>query len=163
MADGSQVTLGGLVSGITRRYTKKGDLMLFFQLEDLEGSIEVMCFPRTVAEYAPVVQEDAVVTVSGRLDHRGDDVKLIARELGELVVRSDSSLRLQVSAARLSPDLVTRLKDVLANHPGTIPVFLHMVNGSSHKVLKLSDEYRVEARSALYAELRELLGPKAVL
>ncbi len=38
-----------------------------------------------------------------------------------------------------------------------------MTNGGSHKVLKLSDEYRVDTRSALYAELRELLGPKAVL
>jgi hypothetical protein len=37
-----------------------------------------------------------------------------------------------------------------------------MVSGSNHKVLKLSDAYRVELRSALYAELRELLGPRAV-
>jgi hypothetical protein len=41
-------------------------------------------------------------------------------------------------------------------------VILEMANGDRRKVLKLSDEFRVELRSALYAELRELLGPSAV-
>ena len=162
MADGSNVTVGGLVTGISRRYTKNGDPMLFFRLEDLESGLEVACFPKTVAEYAPLVQEDAMVLISGRLDHRGEDIKLIARELREVQARADGVLKLEIPATRLSPDLVGRLKEVLSHHPGTAPVMLHMTNGQSHKVLRLSDEFRVELRSALYAELRELLGPRAV-
>jgi DNA polymerase-3 subunit alpha len=162
-ADGAAVTLGGMVTGITRRYTRNGDPMLFFTLEDLEGSVEVACFPKVVAEYAGLVQEDAIVVVSGRLDNRGDGaIKVMARGLKELAVKADGMLRLEVATSRLSPDLVGRLKQVLGNHPGPAPVFLHMVTGSNHKVLKLSDEFRVELRSALYAELRELLGPKVV-
>jgi DNA polymerase-3 subunit alpha len=122
-----------------------------------------MCFPRTVAEFGPLIQDDAVVVVTGRLDHRGDEVKVIAQGLAELVVRDDAALRLQVPAARLSPDLVGRLKGVLANHPGTSPVFLHMTHEHRQKVVKLSDEYRVEPRSALYAELAELLGSSAMM
>ncbi|MDH5292527.1 MAG: OB-fold nucleic acid binding domain-containing protein, partial [Acidimicrobiia bacterium] len=156
------VTVGGLVTGISRRYTKNGDPMLFFRLEDLESGLEVACFPKTVAEYAPLVQEDAMVLISGRLDHRGEDIKLIARELREVQARADGVLKLEIPATRLSPDLVGRLKEVLSHHPGTAPVMLHMTNGQSHKVLRLSDEFRVELRSALYAELRELLGPRAV-
>jgi len=59
--------------------------------------------------------------------------------------------------------MVSRLKSVLSNHPGATPVFLHMEGDKGHKVMKLADEFRVETRSALYAELRELLGPRAVL
>jgi DNA polymerase-3 subunit alpha len=162
-ADGTSVKVGGLVGGITRRYTKKGDPMLFFQLEDLEGSVEVVCFPKTVAEHGPLVTEDAVVVVNGRLDHRGDDVKIIARELSELQVKHDTTLRLRVPAERLSSDLIDRLKSVLTNHPGTSAVLLHMVHGDRNKVVKLSDDFRVELRSALYAELRELLGPSALV
>ena len=137
--------------------------MLFFQLEDLEGSVEVTVFPRTVAEVGPLITEDAVLVVKGRLDHRGETVKVVAREIEELKIRDDDAVRLEVPARRLSPDLVRRLKEVLGNHPGQSPVFLHMTGEQGHKVLRLSDEHRVEARSALYAELRELLGPKAVL
>jgi DNA polymerase-3 subunit alpha len=162
MTDGAQVTIAGMVAGITKRWTKKGDPMLFFNLEDLEGGVEVLCFPRTVAEYAPLVQEDGIVVVAGRLDHRGEEVKVMARELRELQLKTDGRLQIDVPATRLSPGLVARLKEVLASHPGSAPVFLHMVSGSNHKVLKLSDAYRVELRSALYAELRELLGPRAV-
>ncbi len=160
--DGANVTIGGIVGSITRRWTKKGDAMIFFQVEDLEGSVEVVAFPRTVAECGQLIQEDSILIVRGRLDHRGDDVKVIAREIQELEVREVSTLRLSVPAARLSADLVNRLKDVLANHPGQASVILEMANGDNRKILKLSDEFRVELRSALYAELRELLGPSAV-
>jgi len=51
----------------------------------------------------------------------------------------------------------------LVNHPGTASVVLHMTTETGHKVLKLGDEHRVEPRSALYAELRELFGQRAVL
>ena len=163
LEDGAQVTVGGLVAGITRRYTRKGEPMLFFQLEDLEGSVEVVAFPSTVAQVGPLIQEDAALIVSGRLDHRGDDVKVVAREVKEVQARSDESVRLTVPAARLSSDLVRQLKEVLSRHPGTSPVFLHMTSDNGHKVLKLADDHRVEPRSALYAELRELLGQRAVL
>jgi DNA polymerase-3 subunit alpha len=58
--------------------------------------------------------------------------------------------------------MVDRLRGVISNHPGTAPVYLHMVSPGTEKVIRLGDEHRVEPRSALFAELRELLGPSAV-
>ena len=163
LADRSSVTVGGLVASITRRWTRAGEPMIFFQLEDLEGSVEVMAFPRTVHDFGPAIVEDAVVVVTGNLDNRGDEVKVIAREIKELEVKDDNSVRLQVAAGRLSPEVVTRLKGILANHPGSAVVYLHMVADSGTKILKLSDSHRVEPRSALFAELKELLGQRAVI
>ena len=160
--DKSSVIVGGLIGTITRRFTKKGELMLFFQLEDLEGSVEVVAFPGVVNDYGPMVSEDAIITVKGVLDHRGDDVKVIAREIAEVDLRAGEEVRLEVPAKRLSADLVKTLKDILSNHPGPAPVFLHMVSDGAHRVLRLDDRHRVEPRSALYAELRELLGHSAV-
>jgi DNA polymerase-3 subunit alpha len=161
--DKASVTVGGLVGPITRRYTKAGDPMYFFSFEDLQGSTEVVCFPRTVAEYGPLVREDALLIISGRVDNRGDEVKVIAQEIREPALEEDDMVRLQVAASRLSPNLVHRLRAALQNHPGTAPVYLHMTADGSEKVVRLGDEHRVEPRSALYAELRELLGASAVL
>ncbi len=163
MADRSQVSLGGLVGSITRRWTKNGDPMIFFLLETLEGSVEVLCFPRTVQEVGHLIVEDSVVVVSGRLDHRGDDVKLVAGEVRELEIRDDQLVRLSVPAGRLSAEVVGRLKQILSNHPGPAQVLLQLTGGDGPKVLRLSDDHRVEPRSALFAEIKELLGPKAVL
>ncbi len=161
--DKAMVTVGGIVGAVTRRYTRNGEPMVFFQLEDLEGSTEVVCFPRTVAEHGPLVRPDAVLVVTGRVDQRGDDVKLIAQSLREPNLEGDRLLRLRVPAVRLSKDMVGRLRSVLANHPGEVPVFLHMRGDNDDTVVKLGDDHRVEPRTALYAELRELLGPEAIL
>lgn len=163
MSDRSPVTVGGIVGAITRRWTKNGDPMLFFQLEDLEGSVEVIVFPKTVHEFGPFVVEDAVLVVSGYLDHRGDDVKVVARELKELAVRDDTSVRLAVAAQRLTPEVVSGLKSILRNHPGSATVFLNLSDNGDTKTLRLGDDHKVEPRSALFAELKELLGPKAIL
>ncbi|REK19712.1 MAG: DNA polymerase III subunit alpha [Actinobacteria bacterium] len=161
--DKAKATIGGIVGAITRRWTKNGDPMIFFQLEGLEGSVECLAFPRTVKECGHLIVEDAVLIVAGNVDNRGDDVKFVAREIKELEIRDDSTVRLRVPAARLTPEVVTNLKAILANHPGPAGVFLHMTNNGSEKVMKLSDSHKVEPRSALLAELKELLGPSAII
>ena len=163
LSDRSSLSVGGIVGSITRRWTKKGDPMLVFQLEDLEGSVECIAFPKTVHVYGPLIVEDAVLVISGHLDHRGDDVKVVARELKELEIRDDSTIRLTIPAGRLTPETVNSLKTILKNHPGSASVYLHMTDDGDTKVLKLSDAHKVEPRSALFAELKELLGPKAIL
>ena len=163
LSDRSSLSVGGIVGSITRRWTKKGDPMLFFQLEDLEGSVECIAFPKTVHDYGPLIVEDAILVISGHLDHRGDDVKVVARELKELEIRDDSTIRLTIPAGRLTPETVNSLKTILKNHPGSASVYLHMTDDGDTKVLKLSDAHKVEPRSALFAELKELLGPKAIL
>jgi DNA polymerase-3 subunit alpha len=163
LEDKAQASIGGIVGSITTRYTKGGDPMYFFSFEDLEGSVEVVCFPRTVAEFGPLVREDAILVVTGRVDHRGDDVKFIAQQLHEPQLDADAVVRLRVPATRLSQDTVGKLRGILGNHPGAAEVYLHMTSDNGEKVLRLGQEHRVEARSALFAELRELLGPSVVL
>jgi DNA polymerase-3 subunit alpha len=163
LSDRASVTIGGIVGAITRRWTKNGDPMLFFQLEDLEGSVEVIVFPKAVHDYGPLVVEDAVLIVTGQLDHRGDDVKVVSREIRELQIRDDSTVRLGVPAQRLTPEVVSSLKTILRNHPGSATVFLNLSDNGDTKVLRLGDDHRVEPRSALFAELKELLGPRAIL
>ena len=161
-ADGAQVTIGGIVSGINRRFTRKGEPMMFFNLEDLEGGVEVVAFPRTVAASGALIQEDAILLIAGRLDHRGDDIKMRASTITEPDLESEAVLRLAVPATALSSDTVGQLKAILSNHPGKAPVYLHMTSDGGEKVLRLDDDHRVELTSALYAELHGLLGMRAL-
>jgi len=163
MEDKTTATIGGVVGSLNTRYTKAGDPMYFFSFEDLQGSIEVVCFPRTVAEFGPMIREDAVLVITGRVDHRGDDVKMIAQQIQEPRFDADSVVRLRVPATRMSRSTVEQLRSVLSNHPGNAGVFLHMVSDGDERVIQLGNDHRVEPRTALFAELRELLGPSVVL
>jgi DNA polymerase-3 subunit alpha len=161
--DGTSASIAGIVGSVTRRYTRSGELMLYFTLEDLEGSVEVVAFPRTVAEAGPLIRDDAVLVVAGRVDQRGDSLKFIAQRIHEPDIDTERVVRLRVPAQRMSVDLVNRLKEVLSNHPGPTPVFLHLQGKPADTVVRLGPEHTVEARTALYAELRALLGTDSVL
>ncbi|GMR01979.1 MAG: DNA polymerase III subunit alpha [Acidimicrobiia bacterium] len=160
--DRSQATIAGVIGSINRRYTRKGDPMVYFSVEDLQGSVEAVAFPKTVAEHGPMIREDAIVVLRGRVDHRGDDVKFIVQSIAEPELSENRSVRVRVPASRLSSKVVGHLKSVLLNHPGSAPVFIHMTSDGGEKVLRVGADHNVEPRSALFAELRELLGPKAV-
>ncbi len=160
--DKSRATVGGVIGALNRRYTKAGDPMVYFALEGLSGSVETVAFPKTVAEYGPMIREDAVVVIKGRVDHRGDDVKFIAMSISEPELTSDNSVRIRVSASRMSASVAENLREVLANHPGTSPVFIHMTGEGGEKVVRVSADHAVDPRSALFAELRGMFGPSAV-
>jgi DNA polymerase-3 subunit alpha len=160
--DRSQATIAGVIGSINRRYTRKGDPMVYFSVEDLQGSVEAVAFPKTVAEHGPMIREDAIVVMRGRVDHRGDDVKFIVHSISEPELSEEVTVRVRVPASRLSSSVVESLKLVLMNHPGSAPVFIHMTSDGGEKVLRVDVEHNVEPRSALFAELRELLGPRSV-
>jgi len=158
------VTLAGILSSVSRRVTKAGAPWAQAQLEDLEGSIEVMFFPATYAQVALNVAEDAIVAIKGRTDARDDTVKLIASELTVLdtTVAPRGPVLVKMAPARCTPPVIDRLKDVLATHPGTTEVHLQLVNGDRERVLRLGDGFRVTPSPALMGDLKALLGPAAV-
>ena len=79
--DGGYWSVGGVVTGLNRRWTRKGELMATFALEDLEDKIEVLVFPRAMSEHGPKLADDAVVVVRGRLDTREDTLRFFANEV----------------------------------------------------------------------------------
>jgi DNA polymerase-3 subunit alpha len=164
MNDGAPTTLGGVVTALNRRYTKRGDLMATFVLEDLEAAVEVFVFPRTMADFGHLLEEDAVVCMKGRIDRRDDQAKFIAMEVKrpELVIGEGPPVRLRVPASRLSETLVSEVKRILEAHPGDSAVMLHVEDGRRTTVLRLGAAFGVDAGNALHAELRVLLGADAV-
>jgi DNA polymerase-3 subunit alpha len=149
--------VGGVVTGLARKYTKRGELMATFVLEDLQSSIEVFVFPRTMTEVAYLLADDSVVCVKGRLDLRDDVPKLICSELKrpQLVLDGADPLRVVLAPGALDDGRVTRLRELLAEHGGPSPVYLHI----GTKVVRLAPEFNVNASPGLLAELRVLLGP----
>jgi DNA polymerase-3 subunit alpha len=162
--DAPQVTVGGILSGVQRKVTKQGLPWAAATLEDLEGAIEVMFFPHTYAECAPLLADDAIVIVKGRLDRRDESPKLVAREVTAPDLSSGQSGPFVVSlpVQRCVTPVVDRLHEVLRGHPGLAEVHLRLCNGSRTTVVKLDDKLRVTPSPSLLADLKQLLGPACV-
>jgi DNA polymerase-3 subunit alpha len=160
--DGAIKTVGGVITNLQRKWTKKGDLMGVFVLEDLKSNIETMVFPRTMTEHGHKLEDDAIVLVKARVDKRDDTPKLIAMEIEVVEGVSDAAtpFRLRVMPNRLTAELIAQLKEILLEHPGDHPVLLHL---GDDKVLRLPPAYGVDAETGLVSEIRVLLGPAALV
>jgi DNA polymerase-3 subunit alpha len=153
-------TVGGVVTDLRRSYTKKGDLMARFVLEDLQAAMEVFVFPKTMAEYGAFIENDAILVVRGRLDTREEEPKIVCMEVTRPVLdRGQEDLHITLPLGVLTDAKVDGLKEVLSCHPGQSPVLLHV----GDKVLRLPPEFNVDCRNGVVGELKRLLGQSAVL
>ncbi len=162
--DSQVVTLGGILSGVTRKVTRQGASWAAATLEDLEGAIEVLFFPATYQTCMHLVVEDAIVIVKGRLDRREDVPKLIAMEVktAEFPTEGTGPFVVSVLESRCVPPVIERLREVLRTHAGLTEVHLRLQTGQRTKVMKLDDKLRVRPSPSLVADLKQLLGPACV-
>ncbi len=159
--DGDVLTVGGVVTGLQRKFTKKGDAMGVFVLEDLQDAVEVTLFPRVMQEQGYKLSDDAIVILRARVDRRDDSPKLIGMDITPFEGFGDAAppLRVHLPASALSDERIGRLKTVLAEHPGESPVFLHLGEG---KILRLPDQHRVDL-ARVVGDLRVAFGHDAVV
>ncbi len=103
------VTVAGMVTRLRPHQTKAGKPMGFATIADLEGSIELILFPRTWTEFGRHVRPDAVITVQGSVDAEGGDPKVLVDRLEVLDLET------------LPPDATTPPDDVPWDEDGPPP------------------------------------------
>ncbi len=160
-ADGSSITISGLVTSVQRKITKRGDTWAMVTLEDLDGAIDVLLFPSSYQLASTYLTEDAIITVRGRLSRSKDQPEIHAQEVTvpDLSDGPSGPVVLSLPSTRCTPPVVEQLKDVLGTHPGVTEVQLRLLSRDATKVLRLADGLRVTPSPALFADLKQLLGP----
>jgi DNA polymerase III subunit alpha len=81
----SRLKIGGIVSRIKKIITKTGKPMLFVDLEDMSGRIEVVVFPSYLEDNQTIFEENKIAIISGRLDFRDETPKLICENAEEII------------------------------------------------------------------------------
>jgi DNA polymerase III subunit alpha len=163
--DGDAVTVGGVLTALTKKFTKKGDTYLVATIEDLSGNVEVVFWPNTYRAAHEVLAEDAVLVITGRLEVQDEAVKLTANRVSQpdLSEALGSPVVVRFASEQCTADAVRRLKDVLRAHQGIVPVHLEVVSpDGSCRAYRLGDDLRVERRPGLFGEIKSAFGPDAV-
>jgi DNA polymerase-3 subunit alpha len=76
--DGQRVVMGGIVTAIRTVTTRNKETMAVATFEDLQGTLEVVVFPRMYATSGGTFSDGSILLVAGRVDHRGDEASLLA-------------------------------------------------------------------------------------
>jgi DNA polymerase-3 subunit alpha len=158
---GSTITVSGLVTGVQRKITKRGDSWAMVTLEDLDGAIEVLMFPSTWQLAGPLVVEDAIIRVKGQLSRDKDQPEIRGQEVTVPDISDGPSgpIAVNLPQTRCNQATIDRLKDVLSTHPGMTEVHLKVLMRDKTMVMRLPDHHRVTPSPALFADLKQLLGP----
>jgi DNA polymerase III subunit alpha len=159
--DQANVTISGLVTSVQRKITKKGDPWAMVTIEDLEGAIEVLLFPSAYQLASPLLVPDAILTVRGRLSRSKEQPELHGQEVSrpDLETGSDGPVVISLPSTRCTGPVIAQLKDVLGTHPGLTEVQLRLLTRDATKLMRLDDGLRVSPSPALFADLKQLLGP----
>ncbi len=159
--DGTTVIVGGMITAISVKYTKNNEKMAFVTLEDFQGSIEVVLFPKTYAKCAPFLLEDQVVLVRGRANVSADgDGKVIAHSV-QSIEEGDapSALWLRLTEGERAP--LGRITAILGKYQGTVPVYIY--DEKTKQKMKAERSRWVTGEEALCEELRRILGEENVV
>ncbi|HLJ80587.1 MAG TPA: OB-fold nucleic acid binding domain-containing protein, partial [Ktedonobacterales bacterium] len=169
---GQKITLGGRVTDVRRIMTKKGDMMAAVQLEDTQGSIEVVVFPKTYAVTAERWRTDAVLLVTGMVTLRNDEPQLVADEVAEFVPteeeinRKEYLLRIRVSREHNDAIEIARVDQLLTalnRYPGDDRYELYVRNGQwVARLAPQSGQPGIKFCPELMQKLEEILGTGAV-
>lgn len=166
LEDESLVTIGGVVSGVKLVDTKNGK-MGFLQIEDLSGSIEVVVFPKTLKEIKKDIENSTnIFIVEGKVDKKEEEVKIIADKislLGSSIYSNKvRSLHINIKEEKCDDSVLFRLKNILSEYPGELPVIVHLVNDIEICKIALGSEFKVKESGRLLGELQTIFGASNV-
>ena len=162
--DGAIVTVAGLITGLQLKRTKNGDLWAIVTLEDLDGAVECLFFPKTYETISTMLAQDLVCAVRGRVNRRDDQLSLYAQDLmiPDLSEGPRGPVVVTMPLTRATNGLAVQLKGVLAEHPGATEVHVKLVQPGRSVLMRLDDGLRVTASPALFGDLKALLGPSCL-
>lgn len=170
----SWVTIGGVVSTLKKKITKKGSVMMFATIEDMSGAIELLVFPKTYEQTQAIWQEGTVVCVVGKTPREEGDNKVFVENVHVLSKENVEQLGRQLSLGKglgerqkakakeekrvtialtkeQLQDHTDDLKNCFASHPGECIVYLDVDGQIIRTQTKVNDgmEFRDSIESTV--------------
>jgi DNA polymerase-3 subunit alpha len=167
-ASEANVAIGGIVAGIRQVKTRRGDRMATFVLEDDAGAVEVVVYPETFKQAAPLIENDAMLVVRGRFEKDEDSARLLATELLPISVlreRVTREVAIRLAAPPHGRSTFEALADVLVQHRGDRRVLLELdvkAEGGPLRVKADLANLRVRPSERLVLDVERVCGNGAV-
>jgi len=94
LTDGMSVTAGGIITEVRKLLTRQGNKeMAVITVEDLYGSIDIMCFPKAHAKFKHLFNVDDIIEIKGKVNIREGESPTIVLDSAEKVVLKDEVVK----------------------------------------------------------------------
>jgi len=158
--DGEEIRLVGLIENVKLTNTRKtNERMAILKVVDMEGDVEVVVFPSTYPQLAQYLKEGEVVFISGRMNYRDNEPKIIANEMKHVRDVYSAIKSIKVDLGKVGEKGLIDLKTKLSHFPGKVPVYLK-IDTQTHKSVQIlvGEDLYVSPNEDLMNEIKELVG-----
>jgi DNA polymerase-3 subunit alpha len=167
LKDGDEVLMGGIISKAKFTVTRKtNEKMAIVSLEDLDGVVEVLVFPKTYVKAAEIVKPDAMIFVKGHVTLREETPKIIADEIAALESvkqKYTKAILIDLVMAGLEKTTLDNLKRVLTRYPGRVPVYLNFIKPDGKRsTVSIDRTLTVEPHEGLVRDIEKIFGNNVV-
>ena len=158
--DNDEVKVVGLISKIKNTLTRaKQEKMSILKLEDLNGSVELLVFPKAYQRVCRYIQPNTVVLVKGSLNLKEDTPKIFVNDLFpfERIYKLITGMSINLSGLR--ENVFSTLKEILSASRGDVPVYLNLNTPAKSRVqMVVGENFYVAPSEKLINEIESLLG-----
>ena len=153
--DGSEIVVGGVITGIKSHTTKKGQQMAFLTLEDWSGSVDVVVFPFIYTRYRALIGRDRPVLLIGKVDQREEELSFVVERILPL---DKEYLVITLNKDKYNLRSLQELEHGLQKCNGLLPVILLLANNGRVTTVLTDEKYWVSREQILIETLETLVG-----
>jgi DNA polymerase-3 subunit alpha len=161
-ADGSAVTMAGIVVNVKEVTTKRKDTMAYLTLEDMKGTSTVIVFSDLYRETFFHINGDEPLLIKGRVDAGEENIKIVASEvltLEEAVKSPFTTVHFMVDVTKTKESDIELLNTMLHRYKGKYKAYMHIIaNKVSETVIYLGEKCRLNISEDIKKEADEILG-----
>jgi len=162
-----EVTIVGLMNNLAIKVAQKsGKRYATAIFEDLYGTIDILIFSRTIAKYESLLLSGQPVVIKGKLEIE-DEIpkKIIVNEVVSLKdFRRDSitAVHIQLDSKFVNNTLLDSLKDVVEIHKGRCPIFFHINEKNSEKIIKAHNTFNITPSESFIENIGKVVDQNAI-
>ena len=164
------VTVGGMVTKITKKYDRRNRAMAFFEMDCFGGTVEVIAFSDCFEKYENLIEEDAVIFINGKMadDTNFSDLKVMADKIVSVENAREyfsRKLIINLAAQNVSPDDIEDLYEFSRRFPGDCNLLFHLSNPNpalSKPVTVLAHNVKVSTDRNFVKQLRDKYGKENI-
>ena len=163
LANRSLTRIGGLISTVQQGISKKSNKpYAMVTLEDLEGSISMLCMNENYDNYRELLVPNKAVLVVGEINTGDDKPKIFPQEmmaLEDAPRKYTRQVHLRLYTAHLTPEGLESVRLLVERFPGKCPFFLCLMRSDGERVfIETHEKYFVAPSIQLQKEVDEMFG-----
>jgi len=163
-SDNQKIRIVGMLNGMERKQTRRGDYMGRGRVEDLSGSANVIIFPKTYENIREKIEEDTPLLIFGRLQKREDSAEIIVEDMELLQTASSRMIRgiKLLIDEDVNGQAVIGLEEQFRNNPGRATVRIVFRTADGQMFPMACKRYNISPKRELLDYAEELLGKEKV-